>query len=1255
MLNNSISDVGQSFQHLIKFVLNGKEIVIHDHEIDPTQPLATYLRSNEIGLKGTKIGCGEGDCGACTVLQTIFNPVFNRVQHRAINSCLMPLFQAHNSIITTIEGVKSPDGDLNPIQQAFVNHHGSQCGYCTPGFIMNTLALLLENPKPTMDEINLHMDGNLCRCTGYRGIIEALREFAQDCQPNDTLISKQFTKAFLPNISSNVDSEPEPACLEYKDHKVFLPLNLSQLVGLKNQYPDSMLIAGNTDLNLLKKVCISTRFVKELFFINIDNEKAIFGAAIPLADIYEYGKFYKEMPDLVEKLSVFGSNQIRSVATIGGTLSSAAASSDLANYLLATDAVITVVDAKTNKKRDISVDTFYKGYHKTCLNQNDIILSITIKKQKQGMYRKVYRQSIRKNVDVSIISATFQVEIDDSNSIKDIRLGFSGMSESPKRSIQAENFLKNKRFTQRNIEEAFAHIDKDFVLNEFTPGGRVEYRKETSHSLLLKFFHQVEKDRNRPFDPSIANETGKPLSMFEVSHCAKHDSKTVGQPFPHAASHIQVTGEAQYCNDIPEPPGTLHAAFVTSQYPHAKILSLDFSNCEGLIDIITADDIKGQNIFNNDPEEVILADKEVVYTGQPIAIVLAKDERTAWKLAQQVQVEYEPLPTVLSVEEAIKTNAIRPNTPKLVSGNVEQALEKCDHVIEGEVKIGGQFHFYMEPNAAIAVPEEDGKIQLSCTCKDLAMVQTEVARILNKPQKDIDVSIWRLGGAFCGKLARSLTEAYAVSLAAEKTKRPVKINMPRELDTKLSSSNQVFIVKYKAGVTNDGIIKAIDGDIYMNGGYSTKHCVGNAVKAMLHLDSAYKLDNVNLRTRVAQTNSLSAGHFRGGDCQDGLVAMESIIQQIAHKLKIEPEEIRKRNMYHENDKTPYGIELTNVTLSKIWDDLEPSYIAKRKEVDEFNKISKYKKRGVALCPIKFGVGSPSDTGRKGSTIVHIYRDGTVIISIGGIEMGQGLYTKMKQIAAHVLEIPIENIRIDKTSTASVANAPGTGGSTGSDYNGFAVLDACNQLKNRLKKYNGTFQDKAKCAFQDKVNLTANGYYANPNPAYNPDTQTGVPYNYYIYGASLSVVEIDLLTGSHQVISSDLSYDCGESLNPAIDIGQVEGGFMQGLGWMTTEEIVFGDESNDKWMKQGELKSSSFVHYKIPNINDVPTQLKVKLTPNHAENPGVMSSRALGEPPCLLAHSVGFAIVDAIKSVRKDWFNLQFPLTCERIKLLSLKH
>ncbi|KAL0435421.1 UNVERIFIED_CONTAM: Xanthine dehydrogenase 1 [Sesamum radiatum] len=829
------------------------------------------------------------------------------------------------------------------------------------------------------------------------------------------------------------------------------------------------------------------------------------------------------------------------------------------------------------------------------------------------------------------------------------------------------------------LQGALKVLEKDIVLKEDAPGGMVEFRKSLILSFFFKFFlwvcHQM--DGVASFDETVPESHLSAIKSFQHPsvigsqdyEIVKH-GRAVGAPEVHLSSRLQVTGEAEYTDDVPMPPNSLHAALILSKKPHARILEIDdvaAKSSPGFAGIFFAKDVPGTNkIGPIIADEELFASGIVTCVGQVIGVVVADTHENAKHAARKVHIQYEELPAVLSIEDAIQSNSFHPNTERcLRQGDVEHCFlsGQCDKIIEGEVQVGGQEHFYLEPNSTIIWMTDGGnEVHMISSTQAPQKHQKYVANVLGLPMSKVVCKTKRIGGGFGGKETRTAFLAAVASIPSYLLNRPVKITLDRDIDMMVTGQRHSFIGKYKVGFTNDGKILALDLEIFNNGGNSLDLSLAVLERAMFHSDNVYEIPNVRIKGKVCFTNFPSNTAFRGFGGPQGMLIAENWIQRISMEVQKSPEEIREINFQREGSVLHYGQQIEHFTLERLWNELKAScnLLSARKEVEFLQ--NRWKKRGVAIVPTKFGISFTAKFMNQAGALVQVYTDGTVLVTHGGVEMGQGLHTKIAQVAASSLGIPLSSVFISETSTDKVPNASPTAASASSDLYGAAVLDACEQIKARMEpmasKHNfGSFAELANACYMERIDLSAHGFYKTPDIGFDWATGKGVPFRYFTYGAAFAEVEIDTLTGDFHTRQADVILDLGFSLNPAIDVGQIEGAFVQGLGWVALEELKWGDAAH-KWVPPGCLYTCGPGTYKIPSINDVPFKFSVSLLKDAPNDKAIHSSKAVGEPPFFLASAVFFAIKDAIIAARAEegltgWFPLDNPATPERIRMACI--
>ncbi|MCG7488467.1 xanthine dehydrogenase molybdopterin binding subunit [Vibrio sp. Of14-4] len=761
-----------------------------------------------------------------------------------------------------------------------------------------------------------------------------------------------------------------------------------------------------------------------------------------------------------------------------------------------------------------------------------------------------------------------------------------------------------------------------------------------------------------------------------MSKLHKKTLKTgVGKSVEHDSAAKQVTGEATYVDDRLEYPNQLHVYIGTSTQAHAKITKLDTSSCynfAGVACVITQKNIPGDiDIGAILPGDPLLANGEVQYYGQPIFAVAANSIDTAREAAQAVIIEYQPLPPQLDVKQALKQKQFVSESHQQTRGNLQRAFKRAKHIIEGELEIGGQEHFYLETQVSSAIPTEDGGMQVFSSTQNPTEVQHKVAQVLNLPINKVVIEIRRMGGGFGGKETQAAIPACIAAVIANLTQRPTKLRLPRMEDMIITGKRHPFYNQYKVGFNDEGIIEGVDIVVSGDCGYSPDLSSSIVDRAMFHSDNAYYLGAASVTGHRCMTNKASNTAFRGFGGPQGMMTIEHIMDEIAHYLKKDPLDIRKANYYGGQGRniTHYHQKIEDNCLTSITNKLvrDCKYQARRKSINQYNKQSPILKKGLAITPVKFGISFTAKFLNQAGALIHIYTDGSIHLNHGGTEMGQGLNTKVAQIVAEEFQVEVERIQITATNTDKVPNTSPTAASSGTDLNGKAAQNAAKTIKQRLIKFaskhfkvmtkevvfkNGhvmagkkqmTFDALVQLAYFNQISLSSTGFYRTPKIHYDHDRARGRPFYYYAYGAACSEVIIDTLTGEYKLLRVDILHDVGASLNPAIDIGQIEGGFIQGVGWLTSEELC--------WDGQGRLTTSGPASYKIPAISDMPLEFNTQLLQNHANSEDtVYHSKAVGEPPFMLAISVWSALKNAITyAVPKGPApQLNTPATPERV-------
>ncbi|KAK1336525.1 hypothetical protein QTO34_002556 [Cnephaeus nilssonii] len=1305
------------------FYVNGRQVI--EKNVDPETMLLPYLRK-KLRLTGTKYGCGGGGCGACTVMISRYNPVTKRIRHYPANACLMPICSVYGAAVTTVEGIGSTRTRIHPVQERIARCHGTQCGFCTPGMVMSIYTLLRNHPDPTLDQLTDALGGNLCRCTGYRPIVDACKTFCNTsgcCQSKENGVcclnqgingfpeleegnktsSKLFSEEeFLPlDPTQELIFPPELMILAEKQPpttRVFAgermtwisPVTLKELLEAKAKYPQAPVVMGNTSTGpevkfkgVFHPVIISPDRIEELNVVNYANNGLTLGAGLSLAQVKDtLAAAVQKLPEertqtlraLLKQLGTLAGAQIRNVASLGGHVVSRHVDSDL-NPILAVGGCTLNLLSKEGARQIPLNEQFLRKYPSADLKPEEILVSVSIPYSRKWEFVSAFRQAQRQQNALAIVNSGMRVFFGEGDGIiRELSISYGGVGPT---TICAQNSCRKligRPWNEEMLDAACRLVLDEVSLPGSAPGGKVEFKRTLIISFLFKFYLEVSQLLRRMDPVHYPSLADKHESALEDLH---------SRPRLSALKYQHATGEAIYLDDMPAMDGELFLAFVTSSRAHAKIVSIDLSEAlslPGVVDVLTEEHLQGVNsfCFLGQPEKLL--DSETVFcVGQLVCAVIADSEIQARRAAKRVKIVYQDLESViLTIEEAIQHKSFFEPERKLECGNVDEAFKVVDHIVEGEIHLGGQEHFYMETQSMLVVPKgEDQEIDIYVSTQYPKGIQ-DVKRArpasredllanygsnpnrghrcfgLEAPGEQGHVSCEACWRSIRGKAFKTGVLAAITAFAANKHGRAVRCILERGEDMLITAGRHPYLGKYKAGFMKDGRILALDMEHYGNGGATLDESLLVVEMGLLKLDNAYKFPNVRCRGWACRTNLPSNTALRGfGFPQAGLIT-EACITDVAAQCGLSPEEVRTINMYKEMDQTHYKQEINAKVLIQCWKECmaTSSYSLRKAAVEKFNSENSWKKKGLAMVPVKFPVGLGSRAAGQAAALVHIYLDGSVLVTHGGIEMGQGVHTKMIQVASRELRMPLSNVHLRGTSTETVPNANVSGGSVVADLNGLAVKDACQTLLKRLepiisKNPRGTWKDWAQAAFNESISLSATGYFRGYESNMNWETGEGHPFEYFVYGAACSEVEIDCLTGAYKNIRTDIVMDVGCSINPAIDIGQIEGAFIQGMGLYTIEELNYSP--------QGVLYTRGPDQYKIPTICDIPTEFHVSFLPPSQDSNTLYSSKGLGESGIFLGCSVFFAIHDAVSAARQERglrepLKLNSPLTPEKIRM-----
>ncbi|KAG0542539.1 hypothetical protein BDA96_02G112900 [Sorghum bicolor] len=1294
----------------VVLALNGQRYEVAG--VDPSTRLLEFIRTRT-PFKGPKLGCGEGGCGACVVLIAKYNPKITA------SSCLTLLYTINFCSVITTEGLGNSQEGFHAVQERMSGFHASQCGFCTPGMCMSIFTSLINadksnRPEPPkgfsklkVSEAEKAFSGNMCRCTGYRPIVDACKSFASDVDLEDLGLNIFWKKgdknpdvSELPSyilgggictfpdflkteIKSSLDHLSSP-CIAVSREGWYHPRSIKEYYELINSYlfSDSVkVVVGNTssgvpgykDQDIYSKY-IDIGGIPELSNIVRRESGFEIGAATPISRTIEILEEECESTSspkgsvvfrkLANHMSKVATPFVRNTASIGGNIVLAQKfpfPSDIATILLGAGA--TVCLQVVAERRQITLEEFLE---QPPIDATTLLLSIFIPHwipdsgTKTRLLFETYRAAPRplgnavSYVNCAFLGHACVDEQSDTLVLSNLRLAFGAYgTEHAIRAKKVEEFLTGKALTASVVLGAIQLLRETVVPMEGT--SHPEYRVSAAVGFLFSFLSPLSKGIPEPgksLNSSSADsaDTNLPLSTRQETF-SSDDYKPVGEPVRKYGVELQASGEAVYVDDIPAPKNCLYGEFVYSTQPLAYVKSIKFKSSlasEKIISFVSAKDIPsgGQNIgssfmFGDEP---LFGDPIAEYAGQALGIVIAETQRYADMAAKQVIIEYDTedlSPPIITVEQAVEKSSYFDVPPELYPkevGDVSKGMAEADHKIPStEVKLASEYHFYMETQTALAVPDEDNTLVVYSSSQYPELAQSVIARCLGIPFSNVRVITRRVGGGFGGKAFRSFQVATGAALCAYKLRRPVRMYLNRNTDMVMIGGRHPVKAHYSVGFKSDGKITALRLDLLINAGISpdaSPVIPGYIISSV----KKYNWGALSFDIKLCKTNNSSKSVMRApGDAQGSLMA-DAVIEHVASVLSVDANSVREKNFH------TYGTlqlfypdsagEASTYTLHSIFDRLisTSSYLDRAESIKEFNSNNKWRKRGISCVPLIFKVEPRPAPGR-----VSVLNDGSIVLEVGGIEIGQGLWTKVQQMTAFALgklwpdggESLLERVRVLQADTLNLIQGGLTAGSTSSESSCAATLQACNMLFDRLKPVLDRLQQQSENvswdtlisqASKDNVNLSASAYWV-PGQVSN---------KYLNYGAGISEVEIDLLTGAITLIRGDLVYDCGKSLNPAVDLGQIEGSFIQGIGFFVYEEYITNSD--------GLMISNSTWDYKIPSVDIIPKQFHAEVLNTGYHKNRVLSSKASGEPALVLASSVHCALREAIRAARVEFAN-----------------
>ncbi|XP_067656037.1 uncharacterized protein [Haliotis asinina] len=1268
-----------SLKSSVTFTINGTPYTV-GNAYAAALSLNEFMRSQGVSY-GTKVMCMEGGCGVCLVTTTLHDPITKTTQTYTVNSCLVPLYTCDGMQVTTIEGLGNPRDGLHPIQDRLAQYNGSQCGFCSPAQVMNMYGLLKRKPNPTMQDVENVFDTTVCRCTGYRPILDAMKSFAADAAPNlpggnidieelDRKICSKTGQACTGRCSSERQADPEqvPLHIVLQGSQWYKPITTQQLYTLLGQHQGDnyRLVFGNSGYGVYKgispwmyEVLIDLRGIPDFYDISADPSKVTFGSSITLTNLMEVYKEYSTKPglsyfrDFANGVGLIASTGVRNLGSWAGNLMLKNIHTEFPSdvfTMFETVGAMLSIGSSDGSETPCSLMDFLKLDMK-----GKVIVSVTLPTFPSGdVYVKTYKVTQRHQNAHSYVTAGFRMQLDRSNNFMvkaKPTLVYGGISKTLVHASNTEAFLQGKQLGDSSVlRAAVATLSAELVPDTTPDLSSTTYRKSLAISLFYKCVLGMCGEKAAARFQSGGTNLIRPVSSGTQTYDSRKDEYPLTEPMIKADATLQTSGRVKFVNDIPPVQAELCASFVITSVGNAEIDTVDTSaalRIPGVIRYISAADIPkgGSNNFSysaTNVEELFCSGK-VLYSGQPVGIIVAVDKLTADTAASMVKVTYKNVqPPIITLEDAIQKNSIFPNVAQgLKVGDAAAAIASADKKISGRIKMGHQYHFHLETQISICYPDEDGVgVSLLSSTQWPDFEQVVVSRVLGISESSVNLTVKRLGGSFGAKISRGFLPACAAAVAAYVTRRPVRLAMNFHTNIKTVGKRFPYLADYTVGVSNDGKMKGIQMTVYSDCGSSSNDTGFEGYTSCI--DNAYYCPAWDFKPVALKTNLASNTPCRGPGSCPSIFIMESVMENVAKILNIDPMDFRKLNLFENGQTTARGMVLKYCTINDIVSQLETSADVqnRKQQIVAFNQANRWKKKGISVMPLRFEVNFTHAHQTVNVTIFHA--DGSVAIAIGGVENGQGINTKMKQVCAYELGISMDIIRVKPTTLLTNSNSMATGGSITSDVNALGVMQCCQQLKTRMapvkaKMVNPTWPQLVAQCFAEGVYLSASSF----------TFPSGDFCDYNVYGANCTEVELDVLTGENQINRVDILYDCGESMNPEIDIGQAEGGFVMGLGYWLTEQMLFDPTT-------GTALTDGTWDYKPPLGKDIPIDFRIQFLKNAPNPRGVLRAKAVGEPPLCMAASALFAVKHAIEAARKEiskdvFFPLDGPATVEAIQ------
>lgn len=1279
----------------LTLTINGKQYEVGD--ASPTTRLASFLRDQ--GLLGTRTTCYSGVCGACTVVATVTDPNTGASRTMTINACLVPVLACVGWELTTIEGLGNKYDGYHAIEKRLTEYSGTQCGWCTPGMVMNMYGLSQSKAQWTSEEVEHQLDGTMCRCTGYRPILEAFKSITptdiEDAHKTRcSSAGKECCRKKQQERKAAKKQQRVPRSLQLKASTWHQPTTLQELLDILGGLPDGTsytLVCGNTAQALYGgsyTEYIYTGDIPEMSVVQPSTEALVFGANVSITRLMEQFASasaslagFSYVSQLAETWKYLANTSVRNLGSWAGNLATKVNHpdfpSDLFVGLLAAGAIVTTVSTDGSS----SQHTLEQLLALDLVGSRQVILELRLPPLGDDVIFRTIKVRPRTTTALADVTAGFRLRVDTAaaHTVLDTPvIVYGGISPTFVRATATEATLAGKSLEDEAVlQEALAALASEVVPDSQPAGTTPEYKVSLTQTLLYRTVLGILGDAASSAVLSGGSDLQRPVSSAQQIFPPNADTWPVGEPVPKIEAPIQCSGEAEYTQQFPALPGELYGLFVTSTQANAHIASIDASAAlaiSGVVAFVSAADIPGVNnllsfaaFSGPDTTQPVFASDRVGYYGQPLGLIVATGRSAAYAGRAAVQVTYDDIqPPVLTVQEAL-AQPLPPNQySPVVVGDVAAGFAASTHIIEGAMERGGQFHFHMETQVTVVNPTDIG-FDVHSSSQWLSETQQAIAQVLGIPDNKVNVSCKRLGGAFGAKIDQCNIVSTAAAVAAYKTRQPVRLQLSLSDNMTIIGGREPYFCTYKVGVDDAGVLQAIQATLTADSGYLGVDV--SSPGAVVTLPSCYACPNWELTPQYVLTNTPITTWCRTPGTVEGITFMENMMDHVAAQLGLDPLEVRQKNLMPDGSTRHINKQVIQIRSRMAIKDLEdvPEKVTiprnlisdmitqllttaeveqRSAEVAQFNQDNLWKKRGLHVTPMLWPyMVSPV---YPFSVLVTLSaRDGSVTITHGGAEMGQGLNTKVAQVAAYELGIPLNTINFLPSNTHSNANSSVTGGSLGSDICSYCVGEACKMIKARLDAY----QIEAGLVDPTWQKLVSDAYFSGVDISERYVNGSGEVESYAVFGVACSEVELDVLTGQFLVKRTDILEDAGRALSPLVDIGQVEGAFVMGQGLFTTEKVVFDATS-------GKRLTDSVWTYHLPYALDIPADFRVTLLQDAPNPVGVQSSKVTSEPPLCLSYSVLAALRQAVTSARQDagttgWFQMDTPMTTESLQQLCL--